>query len=166
MERRNPFDFKSYRRANATLGWHLHMRWLAYLHPVAMLAVLLLGLLAARQGLRLRRARLGGRERIPVARHTRLARPFVLLVAAGYPVGLFSMGWIRGEEIYASPHAAIATAASILLLVAGALGWSLERGHGPRWARGPRARSVHLVLGGSGLLAALAAAVAGFDILP
>lgn len=142
------------------------MRWLAYLHPAAMLCVLLLGLLVARMGLRLRRTRLAGRERLPVTLHTYPARLFVLLTAAGYAAGLLSMGWIRGEQIYTSPHAAITTVASVLLLSAGAVGWSLERGRGPHWARGSRARSVHLVLGGSGLLAALAAAAAGFDILP
>jgi predicted acyltransferase len=135
------------------------MRWLAYLHPAAMLAILALGLAALREGLRMRRLRLRRRPS-DAHSHLRLARPFVVLVALGYGSGLASMAWLRGEELYTSPHAALTTAALVALLLAGALGLRLER------QPAPLLRLIHLVCGSTGMLLALAAAVAGFDILP
>jgi hypothetical protein len=135
------------------------MRWLAYLHPLAMLMILALGLAALREGLRMRRLRLRRRP-CDSGRHLRLARPFVVLVALGYGSGLASMAWLRGEELYASPHAALTSAALVALVVAGALGLRLQR------QPGPTVRLIHLVCGSTGMLLALAAAVAGFDILP
>jgi uncharacterized membrane protein YcfT len=121
--------------------------------------VLTLGLAVLREGARMRRARL--RRAAPdLRRHTRLAKPFVVLVAIGYGSGLASMGWIRGNAVYESPHAILTTAALAALLAAGLLGLRLER------RPGATARGVHLACGATGMLLALAAAAAGFDILP
>ena len=142
------------------------MRWLAYLHPAAMLAVLALGLLVLREGLRVRRNRLGGNPagRIPpagaAARHRRLGKVFVLLAGAGFASGLASMGWIRGEALFESVHAVLATAALVGFAAGGALGLWLER------HPASSARAAHAIAAGGGLLVGLAAAIAGFAILP
>ena len=135
------------------------MGWAVYLHPVAMLAVVALGLLVLREGLLLRRARLSG-ERRESRRHTRLARPLVLLVAAGYLSGIASMVWLRRDPALESVHFWLATLATLCIGLAGTLGLRLER------RVSDRARSIHLACGGAGLLIAIGAALAAFAILP
>jgi hypothetical protein len=136
------------------------MRGLAWAHPVAMLAVLALGLWVLREGLRVRRARLRGRP-VDAARHRRLGRWFVPLAAAGFLAGLGSAVGLRPDlGAYGSLHAWVMTGAVAGLLGAGGLGLRLERG--ARLA----ARRAHLICGAGGLLAALGGAVAGFAILP
>jgi hypothetical protein len=125
-----------------------------------MLAVITLGLAAAREGLTIRRHRLR-RARYDRARHLRLARWFVALAALGYLSGLVSMVWLRGQEPWQSAHGAITSAALAALLSAAALGQRMVHHAAP-----PALRAVHLSAGALGLLLALAAAIAGFAILP
>jgi hypothetical protein len=134
------------------------VRWLAYLHPVAMLAVLALGLVVLLEGLAIRRARML-RQRYDSRRHRRLARWFVALVVIGFGSGLFSMAVLRGKPIFGSVHSALTSAALVTFAIATALGFHLERN--PRSAL----RGVHVAAGSLGLLLAFAAAVAGFAIL-
>lgn len=135
------------------------MRWLAYLHPVLMIAVLALALFVLRDGLRIRRARLA-RSAFDSRRHRRLARVVVLLVVGGAAAGLVSMGWLRGRPLAESVHFPLASGAALLIVAAGGLGLWLERG-APL-----RARTVHALCGVLGVLLALGAAVAGMAILP
>jgi hypothetical protein len=134
------------------------VRWLAYLHPVAMLAVLGLGLIVLLEGLAIRRARVLRLHHDP-RRHRRLARWFVALALVGYGSGLFSMAVLRAKPMYESVHAWITSAALVAFVAAAALGFHLERN-----PRSPL-RDVHVILGSVGLLLAFGAAVAGFAIL-
>ena len=134
------------------------MRWLAYLHPAAMLAVLALGLVVLLEGLEIRRRRVLRRP-FDSRRHRRLARIFLALAVLGFGSGLFSMAVLRGKPLFGSVHAWITSAALCGFVAAAALGFQLERN--PRSeVRGP-----HALAGSIGLLAAFAAAVAGFAIL-
>ncbi len=135
------------------------MAWLAYLHPLAMPVVLLLGLWVLREGLRVRRARLR-RRRFDSRRHRRLGRWFVGLVLLGFAAGLGSAVGLRGMPPLGSVHAWFVCTALVGLASAGGLGLWLERGGGTSL------RTLHMLCGGLGLLAALGGAAAGFAILP
>jgi hypothetical protein len=132
---------------------------LVYLHPVAMVAVLALGLFVLRDGVRIRRGRLLRRP-VDARRHRRLARVVVVLAILGFGSGLVSLGWLRGKDLFESVHAWLATGALVGFSTGGALGLALERrGRGP-------IRTWHALTAGAGLLLGLAAAMAGFAILP
>ena len=135
------------------------MRWLAYLHPVAMVAVLGLGLIVLIEGLHIRRGRIL-RHPWSNRRHRRFARVFLLLVGAGFAAGLASMAFLRGKPVFGSVHSGLTSAALVGFAIGGYLGLQLERN-----LRSP-IRSVHAITASLGLLLALAAAVAGFAILP
>ena len=135
------------------------MRWLAYLHPVAMVAVLGFGLIVLLEGLQIRRGRIL-RQRYDNRRHRRFARVFVLLAAAGFASGLASMAFLRGKPVFGSVHAIFTSAALCGFLIGGTLGLKLERN-----LRSP-IRGLHAVTASIGLLFGLAAFVAGFAILP
>ncbi len=135
------------------------MRWLAYLHPVAMIAVLGLGLVVLIEGLHIRRGRIL-RQRYDNRRHRRFARVFLVLVLAGFAAGLASMAFLRGKPVFGSVHSALTSAALVGFAIGGSLGRRLERN-----LRSP-IRPVHAITASLGLLLALAAAVAGFAILP
>jgi hypothetical protein len=135
------------------------VRALGYLHPVAMVTVLALGLYVLREGLRIRRGRLL-RQPVDARRHRRLARVVVTLALLGFGSGLASMGWLRGKAVFESVHAWLASGALVGFLAGGALGLALER-------RGRRpTRTWHALTASAGLLLGMAAAVAGFAILP
>ncbi|MFI5317892.1 MAG: hypothetical protein ACHQ6T_19505 [Myxococcota bacterium] len=135
------------------------MRALVYLHPVAMVSVLALALFVFRDGLRIRRGRLLHRP-VDARRHRRVARVVVLLAIAGFGSGLASMGWLREKAIFGSVHAWLASGALIGFSAGGSFGlWLERRGRGP-------IRSWHALTASAGLLLGLAAAVAGFAILP
>lgn len=135
------------------------MRWLAYLHPLAMVAVLGLGLFVLREGLNIRRGRIL-RLRYDSRRHRRLARVFVLIAIAGFASGLGSMAFLRGKPVFDSVHAWLAAGALTGFVLGGALGLALERN-----GRSPL-RSLHAITASTGLLLGLAAAFAAFAILP
>lgn len=134
------------------------MSWLLYAHPLAMLAVLGLALLVLREGLRIRRGRLLGRP-VSSLRHRRWGRWAVLFVPLGLVSGIATMAW-RGEPLLESVHFRLATGAVIGLCSGGGLGLLLERG------AGPALRGLHALSGTTGLLLGLAAAMAGWEILP
>ena len=135
------------------------MRWLAYLHPVAMLVVLGLGLVVLIAGLHIRRGRII-RHPWSNRRHRRFARVFLALVGAGFLAGVASMAFLRHKPVFDSVHAVLTSAALVGFGVGGWLGLRLERD-----LRSPL-RGVHAITASVGLLLALAAAVAGFAILP
>ncbi|MEB2344663.1 MAG: DUF4079 family protein [Deltaproteobacteria bacterium] len=136
-------------------------RWLAYAHPAWMLAALTLAALALRSGLALRRARRLRVRRRPedLRRHLAVAKPALVMVAAGFAGGPLSMAWLRGREPFATAHAWIGVAALLLFVAAGILGRRLERGRG-------RPRDAHALLATLALLAAAGAALTGFVLLP
>lgn len=136
------------------------MRWLVWVHPVLMTALLALALLALREGLRIRRGRIVGR-RVDSRLHRRLGRGAVPLLIAGAAAGLASMAWLRpGEPLAESAHFRLALPALLGLGAGGILGLRLERG------AGMRVRRLHAWLAALGLLLGLAAAGAGMAILP
>jgi len=135
------------------------VRWLAYLHPIAMVAVLGFGLIVLLEGLQIRRARIL-RQRYDNRRHRRFARVFVLLASAGFASGLASMAFLRGKPIFGSVHAVFTSAALCGFVIGGMLGLKLER-----TGRSPL-RGFHAITASLGLLLGLAAFVAGFAILP
>jgi len=136
------------------------VRWLVWVHPLLMTALLALALLALREGLRIRRGRISGR-RVDARRHRRLARAAVPLLIVGFAAGLASMAWLRQDESLAeSVHFRLALPAVLGLAGGGLLGLRLERG------AGIRTRRWHAWLGALGLLFGLAAGVAGIAILP
>jgi hypothetical protein len=133
--------------------------WLAYLHPLAMFAVLGLGLFVLREGIRIRRGRIL-RRGYDARRHRRLARVFVPIAIAGFASGLASMALLRGKPVFGSVHALLASAALAGFVVGGGLGLVLERN--PR----SNLRGIHAITASAGLLLGLAAAFAAFAILP
>jgi Protein of unknown function (DUF4079) len=135
------------------------VRAAAYLHPVAMIAILALGMFVLREGLRIRRGRLLRRP-VPNRRHRRLARWLIWLALAGFGAGLASMVWLRGKPAFGSVHFWLAAGALSGMWMGAQLGFQLEKD-----GRAP-IRGLHALLGTAGLLLGLAAAVAGFAILP
>lgn len=136
-------------------------RWLAYAHPVWMLAALALATLALRSGLALRRARRLRVRRHPedLRRHLALAKPALGMVAVGCAAGPLSMAWLRGREPFGTAHGWIGLVALLLFVAAGILGRRLERGRG-------RPLDAHALLATLAMLAAAGAALTGFVLLP
>ncbi|MCP4004346.1 MAG: DUF4079 family protein [bacterium] len=136
------------------------MIWLAYAHPIAMLAVLVLGLWVLREGLRIRRAGLTHRK-VDSGRHARRARLFAALLILGCAAGLASQAWLREKPVLESVHSWLVGGTLLAISITATLGLRLE---GQPEKRG--FRTVHALLGSLGMLLALAAAVAGWSILP
>ena len=139
-------------------------RWafyLAYVHPAWMLTTIALAAATLRAGLVLRRARLRGTRRDGAAyrRHLRLAKPTVSLLVIGFGLGLGSALWLRGWGAFATAHGLVATTALGLFLATGWLGRRMERGDRSRI-------DLHALLGGLSTLAAVAAFLTGFVLLP
>lgn len=136
-------------------------RWLAYGHPLWMLAAISLAALALRSGLALRSARRRGARRSPaeLRRHLALAKPAIALVLAGFAAGPLSMVFLRGREPFGTAHGWIGAAALGLFVAAALLGRRLEHGRG-------RPLDAHAVLATLAVLAAAVAALAGFVLLP
>lgn len=126
-----------------------------------MVAALIVCVLALRAGSRIRRARQGlvARDAAQRARHLRLAKPGVLMIAVGFVGGPLSMILLRGREPFGTFHAWAGVTTVLLFLSAAWLGRRLERGVGS-------ARDAHALVAVLGVLFAAAAAVAGFVLLP
>ena len=106
--------------------------YLAYLHPLWMLASLALAFVTLRAGLRLRRARRLGlpRSASDYRRHVRLAKPTLLCVVLGFAAGLGSSVGLRGWSALGTTHGLVALSALACFLGTGWLGWRMERGLG------------------------------------
>ena len=142
--------------AHGTLAFYL-----AYAHPLFMLATIGLALLTLRAGLALRRARRLGQPRAPraLARHLRLAKLTLTLVPLGFAAGLASAVGLRGFDALASAHGRVACGALALFLATGFVGARLEKGQS-------QARDLHALLGVLAALCAGAAFGTGFVLLP
>jgi hypothetical protein len=100
--------------------------WLPFLHPVWQSMGLVLGFVALREGLALRR-----RRRIPLpahareaqrARHVWFGKCSVWIIGSGYLLGLGELFFVRGEPILRSAHFYFAT------LALGLFGWGAMYG--------------------------------------
>lgn len=137
------------------------LRWLAFLHPAWMLAVLALAFATARLGLEIRRRRRSGRAVGPELRrrHLRLGKAAIAAVLVGFAFGPVSMVWLRGREALESFHGVLGVIVTGLFLWTGASGRALARGD-------QEARGLHRAIAAASLAAALLSAVAGFRLLP
>ncbi len=136
-------------------------RWLAYAHPLWMIASIGLAALALRKGLGLRRARLRHLRREPAALrgHLALAKPAVAMLLIGFLAGPLSMATLRGREPFGTAHGWIGATAIVLFVATAWLGRRLE-------LRRSRAVEAHALLAGLAILAAAVAALAGLVLLP
>ena len=126
-----------------------------------MLVAIALCLYVLRLGLALRRARLARRPPPRGARalHLRWAKRAVALVLVGAPLGPLTVAWLRDWTPMSSFHALLGGTAFVLFAGTFLQGRRLERGD-------QTARNVHALLGGAAVSLALAAAIAGFVLLP
>lgn len=140
--------------------------WLAYLHPVMQVLVLVLAFAAFRLGLALKSHRTG-RRRLQQwqgiwTRHTQLGLLCIGCLAGGYLLGLGSMPWLRGRAPFQSAHFFFGTLALALFLGGGYTGWRLKRGT----ARYVDVRDIHGFLVYLALFLSLGVGVMGFILLP
>ena len=126
-----------------------------------MLLSLGLCLVALRIGLVIRRARRtrSASPRGARRRHLRIAKPAVGLVLAGFALGPLSVALFRDWTPMSTFHALLGASAAVLFAGAALQGRRLEAGDRD-------ARRVHGLLGGAAVALGLAAAVAGFILLP
>jgi hypothetical protein len=140
--------------------------FLAYIHPVVQVLVLLIALATLRLGLALKNHRTGRRtlaQREGIyRRHTQLGLIFVSCLIGGYLLGILSMLWFRERPPFRSPHFFFGTLALLLFIVGGYTGWRLKQGT-ERYAD---VRDIHGFLVYLALFIALAVAVMGFILLP
>jgi hypothetical protein len=135
--------------------------WLAYAHPVWMIATLVVIALALRPALELRRrrrAKLRGLAELR-ARHLRYARPAVALAIVGFAAGLVSAVQLRGWDLLHTFHGWLALAAVVAFATAAVLGSQVERGK-----RAALAAHAAVALTAAGLSALTA--LAGLVLLP
>jgi hypothetical protein len=135
--------------------------WLAYAHPVFMLAALGFALMALRLGLGLRSARRLGerRDARTYARHLRLAKLAVALLPLGFAAGIASAVLLRGWSALTSAHGWISSGTLALFLAAAFFGRELERG-------AKDAHDNHALLAVLAALCAAASLFTGFVLLP
>lgn len=129
-----------------------------------MIVSLLLGMLALRAGLRMRRLRTSGAkpERGLLASHLRVAKPAVLLLLGGFLGGPSSAFFLRDWTPFGSVHAWLGLVAAGLFAAAGWLGFRMQRGR----LRRDRGANLHGLLGTLGMLVGAVAAAAGMVLLP
>lgn len=137
------------------------LRYLAFGHPLWMSVSIVIAVLAARSGLRMRTARRLGTRREPAARarHLRTAKLAVSLIAIGFVGGPLSMAFLRGRDPFETAHAFIATLALVLFITTALIGRRLERGRS-------RSLDLHALVAALALLAAGVAAMTGWVLLP
>ena len=140
--------------------------FLAYIHPVVQVLVLLIALATLRLGLALKNHRTGQRTLAQwegiYRRHTQLGLIFVSCLIGGYLLGILSMPWFRERPPFRSPHFFFGTLALLLFIAGGYTGWRLKQGT-ERYAD---VRDIHGFLAYLALFIALAVAVMGFILLP
>jgi hypothetical protein len=140
--------------------------FLAYIHPVVQVLVLLMALATLRLGLALKNHRTGQRALAQwegiYDRHTQLGLIFVSCLIGGYLLGIVSMPWFRERPPLRSPHFFFGTLALLLFIAGGYTGWRLKQGT-ERYAD---VRDIHGFLVYLALFIALAVAIMGFILLP
>ena len=140
--------------------------FLAYIHPVVQVLVLLMALATLRLGLALKNHRTGQRALAQwegiYHRHTQLGLMFVSCLIGGYLLGILSMLWFRERPPFRSPHFFFGTLALLLFIAGSYTGWRLKQGT-ERYAD---VRDIHGFLAYLALFIALAVAIMGFILLP
>ncbi len=116
---------------------------------------------ALRTGLRIRSSRVQRVRREPDLRrkHLRLAKTAVVLVLVGSVGGPLSMVFLRGRPPFATAHAWVGLSAVVLFAATAWFGRELEQNR-------RRERDTHAALALLSALAAAAAFVTGFVLLP
>ena len=136
-------------------------RWLAYAHPLWMVASIGLAALALRKGLGLRRARLRHLRPEPAALrgHLALAKPAVAMLLVGFLAGPLSMVTLRGRDPFETAHGWIGATTIVLFVATAWMGRQLE-------LRRSRSVDTHALLAALAMLAAAVAALTGLVLLP
>ena len=126
-----------------------------------MVAAIAAAVLALRAGVEVRRARRLGHGAIPDLRrgHLRWARPAVWMVMVGFALGPLSMWLFRERRAFATLHAVLGVFVLALFVTTAVLGRRVEQGR-------LDVAGLHGRLGLAAVIAAGAAAVAGFVLLP
>ena len=126
-----------------------------------MLVAIALAVWTLRAGVEVRRARRRGHGPIPELRraHLRLARPAVWAIGLGFLAGPLSMWLLRGRSPFDPLHALIGGVVVFLFAATAVLGRRVERGE-------LSVAALHGRLGLAAVIAAGAATVAGFVLLP
>jgi hypothetical protein len=126
-----------------------------------MVGGIVLAVLALRAGVEVRRARARGVGRIPDLRrvHLRLAKIALPVLAIGFVAGPISMWWLRARRPFGTLHAVLGLLVVALFGTVAVFGRSVEQGN-------LDAATAHGRLALLAVLAAGAAAIAGFVLLP
>lgn len=126
-----------------------------------MVGGVVLAVLALRAGVEVRRARARGSG--PIAglrrRHLGLAKLAVPVVLLGFVGGPLSMAWLREREVFGTLHGALGLVAAALFVATAVWGRRVEQGR-------LDAAALHGRLALAAVIAAGAAAIAGFVLLP
>ncbi len=135
--------------------------YLAYLHPVWMLASLAMAVVTLRAGLRLRTARRRGirKDAADYRSHLRFAKPTMGMLLIGFGAGLLSVVLLRGWDVFSTAHGFVSTTALVLFLATAALGRRLEKGQS-------REPEIHGILALLSVFSGAAAFGTGFVLLP
>ena len=146
---------------NDATGFDAGAFYLAFVHPVWMVASLGCGVLTLRAGLRLRSARRRGIRKgaHDYRRHLRFAKPTLVMLWLGFAMGLASAAFLRGWDLFGTAHGLISVTALGLFTATATLGRRLEKG-------ATRDPEVHGLLGLGSMLAAAAAFGTGLVLLP
>jgi hypothetical protein len=139
---------------------------LPFLHPLWQGVGIVLGVVALREGLALRRLRRQSTEAVvrptKLQRHTRLGKACWWIVGSGYGLGIAELLWVRGEVVMRSAHFYFATL-GLGLFCWGAL-YGLVMLHGTT-SHGSR-RELHAFLLPLALLVMVGAGLLGLALLP
>jgi hypothetical protein len=103
--------------------------WLSFLHPIWQSLGIVLGFLALREGLALRRGRRAQRRAVKQSarrsRHAWLGKCCLWIIASGYLLGIGELWFIRGEPVLRSAHFYFATLALALFCWGAVYGFAM-----------------------------------------
>jgi Protein of unknown function (DUF4079) len=140
--------------------------WLPFLHPVWQSMGIVLGFVALREGLALRRRR---RTQVRVAapsaqrsRHAWLGKCCLWIIGSGYFLGIGELWFIRGETVLRSAHFYFATFALVLFCWGALYGLAMLRGTTSYTER----RDLHSFLLPLALLMMVGVGLLGLKLLP
>jgi len=143
---------------------------IAFIRPVWQAIAIAMVLVALRQGMGIRRARLreSGVPRPPARRrHVAVGLASLALLAIGEVIGAATMHWARHEPVFRTWHAWIGTAAVGLFALGGWYGLRLKSSMTGRPPREEAAfRGLHVFCVGVALFLALVEVVVGLPLLP
>jgi hypothetical protein len=126
-----------------------------------MVGGIVLAVLALRAGVEVRRARARGTGRIADLRrhHLGLAKLAVPVLLLGFVAGPISMAWLREREVFGTLHGALGVVTAALFVATAVWGRRVEQGR-------LDVAALHGRLALAAVIAAGAAAIAGFVLLP